>query len=208
MSIETIKELKELRERTGAGFGDCKKALSQTSGNIDEALEWLKKQGLAQMAKRAGKEASEGLIASYIHTNSRIGILLEVNTETDFSARSEAFQTFVKNLTLHITAMNPICISEKDIPTNAFEKQKQMLKEQVLEEGKTAQVAEKIIEGRLEKWKKEICLLNQPFFHPGGDEKEITVEEAIAELTNQIREKIVIRRFVCYKLGEGDSASN
>ena len=199
MSIETIKEL---RERTGAGFGDCKKALSKTSGNMDEALKWLKKQGLAQMAKRAGKDAKEGLVSSYIHTNGRIGVLLEVNTETDFSARSEAFQEFVKNLTLHITALNPLCISEENIPPDVFEKQKQAFKEQVAKEGKPSSVAEKIIKGRLEKWKKEICLLHQPFFHPGADEKEVTVEEAIAELTNQIREKIVIRRFVCYKLGE------
>ena len=205
MSIEMIKEL---RERTGAGFGACKEALSKTSGNIDKALEWLKQQGQAQMAKRSSKDASEGLIASYIHTNGRIGVLLEVNTETDFSARSEVFQLFVKNLTLHITVMNPICVSEQDILKDVFEKQKQTFKKQVLEEGKPPEVAQKIIEGRLTKWKKEICLMNQVFFHPSEDEKEITVKEAIAELTNQIREKIVIRRFICYKLGEETPATN
>ena len=205
MSIELIKEL---RARTGAGFGDCKEALSQTSGDIDKALNWLKEKGLAQMAKRAGKDASEGMVASYVHGDGRMGVLLEVNTETDFSARSDAFRKFVKDLTLHITAMNPLCVSEEDIPLDIFEKQKQIIADQVAEENKPPKVAEKIIEGRLDKWKKEICLLNQTFFQSEANEKEITVGEAIAELTNQIREKIVIRRFVYYKLGEVVSSLN
>ena len=205
MSIGLIKEL---RDRTGAGFGDCKEALSKTSGNIDKALDWLKEKGLAQMAKRSGKDASEGLVASYIHGNGRIGVLLEVNTETDFSARSDAFKKFVKDLTLHITAMSPLCISEDDIPPAVFEKEKQAIEDQVAEEGKPAKVAEKIIEGRLAKWKKEVCLLNQTFFQSEASDKEVSVGEAIAELTNQVREKIVIRRFICYKLGEENSPVN
>ena len=203
----SIEDIKELRRKTGAGFSDCKKALSSCSSDIPKAMDWLKQQGLSQMAKRADKDASEGQVASYIHTGNKIGVLLEVNTETDFSARSEAFSKFVKDLTLHITAMNPHCISEENLSDTVLQKQQKLFREQALKEGKNEKVLDKIIQGRMDKWKKEVCLMNQIFVRPGGDENEITIKEALAELTNQIREKIVIRRFVRYELG-GNEADN
>ena len=202
MKDTSISAVKELRARTGAGLSDCKKALAQSGSNIQSALAWLKEQGLARMAKRAGNEASEGKVASYIHAGGRIGVLLEVNTETDFSARSTAFQKFVKNLTLHITAMNPLFISESHIPKSQIEEQEFFFKEQALKEGKPSNILNKIAEGQMEKWKKEKCLMSQIFFHPDSGDKEITVEEALAELVTQIREKIVIRRFARYELGQ------
>ena len=198
----SINDIKELRDRTGAGFSDCRKALSSCGADLTKAMEWLKKQGLSQMAKRAGKTALEGMVASYVHTGGRIGVLVEVNTETDFSARSEAFQKFLKNLTLHITAMNPVCISEENLPESLVQKQKEVFKEKALEQKKPEKILNQIVEGQLDKWKKEVCLMNQVFVRPGADEDdETTVESALAELTTQVREKIVIRRFVRYELG-------
>ena len=198
----SINDIKELRDRTGAGFSDCRKALSSCESDLTKAMEWLKQQGLSQMAKRAGKTALEGMVASYIHTGGRIGVLVEVNTETDFSARSEAFQKFLKNLTLHITAMNPVCISEEDLPEPLVQEQMKVFKEKALEQKKPEKILNQIVEGQLSKWKKEVCLMNQVFVRPGADEDdETTVESALAELTTQVREKIVIRRFVRYELG-------
>ncbi|MDE0151567.1 MAG: translation elongation factor Ts [Bdellovibrionales bacterium] len=205
MAQVSIEDIKELRKKTGAGFSDCKKALNSCNSDINKAMDWLKQQGLSQMAKRSDKDASEGQVASYVHTGNRIGVLVEVNTETDFSARSEAFSKFVKDLTLHITAMNPQCISEENLPEALLQKQTEAFREQALKEGKNEKVLDKIIQGRLDKWKKEVCLMDQIFVRPGGDEQEITVKEALAELTNQIREKIVIRRFVRYELGVSES---
>ena len=197
----SVKSVKELREKTGAGFADCKKALSSCNSDMEKAVEWLKKQGIAQMAERASQEASEGSIGSYVH-GGRIGVLVEVNTETDFSARSEAFKKFVKDLTLHITSMNPLYISEEDIDENVIQKQAQIFKDQLKDQKKSEAVINQIVDGQMNKWKKEICLLNQSFARPGSyDEKEISVQEALAELTNQIREKVVIRRFIRYELG-------
>ena len=197
----SVNLVKELRDKTGAGFSDCKKALSSCDSNIEQAIEWLKQKGISQMAKRAGNEAQEGMIGSYVH-GGRIGVLVEVNTETDFSARSDAFKKFVKDLTLHITAMSPVCVSEEDLDESLVQKQVQSFKEQLKDEKKPKTVIEKIIEGRVQKWKKEVCLLNQSFVRPGSDEEqEVSVQEALAELTNQIREKVVIRRFVRYELG-------
>lgn len=197
----SIEQVKQLRDKTGAGFSDCKKALSSCDSNIEKAVEWLKKQGISQMAKRASQEASQGWIGSYVH-GGRIGVLVEVNTETDFSARSEAFKKFVKDLTLHITASSPLCVSEEELDETLVQKQIQVCKDQIKDQKKAEKIQNQIIEGQLNKWKKEVCLLNQIFVRPGSDnEKEITVQEALAELTNQIREKVVIRRFVRYELG-------
>ncbi len=205
MTQASIDDIKELRKKTGAGFSDCKKALNSCNSDINKAMDWLKQHGLSQMAKRADKDASEGRVASYIHTGNRIGVLVEVNTETDFSARSEAFAKFVKDLTLHITAMNPCCISEENLPAILLQKQEDLFREQALKEGKNEKVLDKVIQGRLEKWRKEVCLMDQIFVRPGGDENEVTIREALAELTTQIREKIVIRRFVRYELGVNEA---
>ena len=196
-----IEKIKELRERTNAGLSDCRKALLESNMDLSKSVEWLKKQGLSQMAKRAGKEALEGLVASYIHTGGRIGVLVEVNTETDFSARSEAFKKFVKNLTLHIAAMDPLCISKEDIPPAAYSQQKKLFEEEALNQGKS-KVLSKILEGKLLKWQKEVCLLDQEFVCPDASEENTqTIKEALAELVTQIREKIQIRRFVRFELG-------
>ena len=205
MAQVSIEDIKELRRKTGAGFSDCKKALNSCSSDIPKAMDWLKQQGLSQMAKRADKDASEGQVASYVHTGNKIGVLLEVNTETDFSARSEDFTKFVKNLTLHITAMNPRCISEENLSETLLKNQEELFRKQAVKEGKNEKVMDKIIQGRIDKWKKEICLMDQIFVCPGGDENEMTVREALAELTNKIREKIVIRRFVRYELGVNET---
>ncbi len=205
MAQVSIDDIKELRKKTGAGFSDCKKALNACRSDLDKALDWLKQNGLSQMAKRAGKTASEGQVASYIHTGNKIGVLVEVNTETDFSARSTAFSKFVKDLTLHITAANPRCISEEDLPETLVQKQKNLFRGQALKEGKDEKILNKVVQGRLEKWKKEVCLMDQIFVRPGGDENETTIREALGELTTQIREKIVIRRFVRYELGVSEN---
>ena len=205
MAQVSIEDIKDLRKKTGAGFSDCKKALNSCGSDMSKAVDWLKQHGLSQMAKRADKDASEGRVASYVHNGNRIGVLVEVNTETDFSARSEAFAKFVKDLTLHITAMNPYCISEENLPETLLQKQKDLFRKQALKEGKNEKVLDKVVQGRLEKWKKEVCLMDQIFVRPGGDENEITVKTALAELTTQIREKIVIRRFVRYELGAKES---
>ena len=202
MKPAPIEVIKQLREKTGAGIADCKKALKSCSMDVPKALKWLKKQGLAQMAKRAGKEAVQGVVASYVHLEGKIGVLVEVNTETDFAGRSEAFLSFVKHLTLHITAMNPLFISLENIPETEIQKQKALFKEQALKSGKPDKVIDKIIEGQMTKWTQEICLLDQVFFHPDNQENEKTVKEALGELTGQVREKIVIRRFVRYELGQ------
>lgn len=194
--------VKELREKTGAGFSDCKKALNACKADIEQSVVWLKKQGLSQMAKRAGRTALEGAVASYVHTGGRIGVLVEVNTETDFAARSDVFQKFIKDLTLHITAMNPVCLSEKDMPEQLVQKQKELFKEKAKSQKKPEKLINKVVEGQMNKWKKEVCLLDQVFVRPGADESnEITVHSALAELTAQVREKIAIRRFVRYELG-------
>ena len=198
LNIETIKEL---REKTGAGLSDCKKALNSCDADMTKAAEWLKQKGLAQLAKRAGKQAQEGAVASYIHAEGKIGVLVEVNTETDFSARSEAFKNFVKHLTLHITAMNPLVISKENLPQERIKEQKEFFKKQAIEEGKKDQVLDAVLKGRMEKWMKEVCLLDQIFFHPDNKDESQTVEGALAELVSQVREKIVIRRFVRYELG-------
>lgn len=195
-----IKNIKELRDKTGAGFSDCKKALHNCNLDIKKSIEWLRKQGLSRMV--SSKETIQGAVASYIHMGGKIGVLTEVNTETDFAARSEAFQKFVKHLTLHITAMNPLFLSKEDISELQFQQQKELFKRQTLKEGKSEKVLEKILKGRLDKWSKEVCLLDQPFFHPENQNDEKTVREALAELVNQVREKVIIRRFVRYELGQ------
>ena len=197
--------IKELREKTGAGFSDCKKALNACKADMEQSVAWLKKQGLSQMAKRVGKIALEGAVASYIHTGGRIGVLVEVNTETDFAARSDVFQKFVKDLTLHITAMNPVCISEEDIPESLMQKQTELFREKAQSQKKPEKILNQIVEGQIIKWKKEVCLLDQIFVRPGADEdNEVTVQTALAELTTQVREKIAIRRFIRYELGSSE----
>ncbi len=191
--------VKELRERTGAGMMDCKKALQETGGDMDAAIEYLQKKQLAAVGKKAGRIAAEGLVGSYIHAGGRIGVLLEVNCETDFVSRNEDFQQFVKDICMHIAAASPQVVSGDELPAAEVAKQREIFKGQAMEEGKPEHIAEKMVEGRLKKWQKDVALLEQPFVK----DTDKTVGDLQSELTAKIGEKISIRRFVRFEVGEG-----
>lgn len=191
--------VKELREKSGAGMLDCKKALEKADGDLDKAVEVLREEGLAKADKKAGRVAAEGMVASYIHGNGRIGVLIEVNCETDFAAKNEDFQQFVKDISMHIAASNPQYIRKDEIPEHVVEKEKEVLKQQAMNEGKPENIVEKMVEGRLDKHLKEICLEEQPFVK----DPDTSVSELVKEKTAKIGEKISIRRFARYELGEG-----
>jgi elongation factor Ts len=194
----TAQQVSELRNRTGAGMMDCKKALNEAGGDMEKAAELLQKMGLAATAKRAGRVASEGAIGSYVHMG-RIGVLVEVNSETDFSARSEMFQQLVKDVAMHVAASNPQYLDASQIPEVEVARQRDIFTAQQAESGKPAQVVEKIVEGKLAKWKKEICLLDQPFVR----DPDKSVNQYVTEVAAQIKENIRIRRYVRFELGEG-----
>ena len=190
----------ELRGKTGLGMMDCKKALQETGGNIDEAVDYLRKQGMAAVEKRAGRQASEGLITSYIHPGDRLGVLAEVNCETDFVARTEDFQKFVKDVAMHIAASRPLAVERDNLDNEVIEKERAIYLEQAKNEGKPDHIAEKIVTGRLEKYYQEVCLLEQPFVK----NPDQTVKDLVVELTAKVGERITIRRFACFRLGDED----
>ena len=192
------KQVQELRGKTGAGIMDCKKVLGETDGNVEKAMELLRKKGLSAGNKRAGKLASEGIVGSYIH-GGKIGVLLEVNCETDFVARNEAFKDFVKDVGMHIAASKPLYVSRDEVPADEVSKEKEILTAQIAEQGKPENVVEKIVEGRINKFFKEICLLEQPFVKNPDN----TIETIQNELVASIGEKIAIRRFTRFEVGEG-----
>jgi len=191
--------VKELRERTGAGIVDCKQALSECDGDMDKATEYLRKKGLASAAKRAGRIASEGLIESYVHLGGRIGVLLEVNCETDFVAKNPEFKTLCHDLTMQIAAANPQWVNKEDVPTDAVAKEKEIAEAKARAEGKPDKVIPKIAEGAVTKWMKDVVLLEQPFVKDPSK----NVDTLVKELSSKIGEKIAIRRFVRYEVGEG-----
>ena len=191
-------EVKDLRQRTGAGMMDCKKALMETGGDIEKATLWLRKKGLSAATKKAGRAVSQGIVASYIHGGGKIGVLLEVNSETDFVARNEQFQNFVKDIAMHIAASHPLCISEKDLPEKEVQDEKLILEEKALEEGKDKKFLNQIVEGQLKKWRKTKVLLEQPFVK----DPDKTVQELLTDTIAKIGENIVIRRFTRYELGK------
>jgi elongation factor Ts len=191
--------VKDLRERTGAGMMDCKKALVESDGNIDAAIDYLQKKQLASAGKRAGKIAAEGLVGNYIHGGGRIGVLLEVNCETDFVARSDDFQGFVKDVAMHIAAAGPLVVSSEELAADEVAKQKEIFMGQAAEEGKPEHIAEKIVIGRLKKWSREVCLLDQAFVK----DPDKSIEQLQTEVGSKIGEKISVRRFVRYEVGEG-----
>ncbi len=195
----TATDVKNLREKTGAGMMDCKAALTENNGNIDNAIEWLRKKGLSKAAKKADRVAAEGAVMSYIHGAGRIGVLLEVNSETDFVARNEQFQAFCRDIAMHIAAVKPLCVTDAEIDPAAVEKERNFLKAKAIEEGKKPEFLEKIIEGQISKWKKESVLLEQPFVK----NPDIMVKDYLTQTIASIGENIVIRRFVRYELGEG-----
>jgi elongation factor Ts len=192
-------DVRDLREKTGAGMMDCKKALEESSGNFDKAVDWLRAKGLSKAAKKAGRVASEGSVASYIHAGGRIGVLVEVNSETDFVARNEHFQNFVKDISMHIAAASPQFVQITDIPQEARDREASVLRAKALEEGKKPEFLEKILDGQLKKWAAEICLLDQKFVK----NPDLSVGQLLQEMIAKIGENLVIRRFVRYELGEG-----
>jgi elongation factor Ts len=199
MASYTAADVKKLRELTGAGMLDCKKALEENEGNLDKAVDWLRVKGMAAAAKKAGRTAAEGLVGSYIHAGGKIGVLLEVNCETDFVALNEDFQNFVRDVAMHIAAAAPRYVTVDELPAAEVAAEREVQLGRVMEEGKPAHIAEKIVEGRMAKWSKEVCLLDQPFIK----NDEHTVGEMLNQLVAKIGEKLVIRRFVRFEVGEG-----
>ncbi len=198
MAEITAQMVKELRERTGAGFLDCKKALEEANGNMEEAILILRKKGLAKAEKKVGRQTADGLIGSYVHAGGKIGVLVEVNCETDFVARTDDFQALVKEIAMQIAAMNPKYISPEDVPPEVLEREKEILREQVIKTGKSGPVVEKIVEGKLKKFFEENCLLDQPYIR----DPNLTVKELIAQAIAKLGENIRVRRFVRFQLNE------
>jgi elongation factor Ts len=202
MSIKIAAALvKELRESSGAGMMDCKKALMETEGDMEKAKEFLRKKGLAAAAKKSGRIAAEGIVDSYIHANGKIGVLVEVNCETDFAARTDAFKEFVHNVSLQIAAYHPRFISADEIPEEETAKETEIFIAQLKEQGKPDNIIEKIVPGKIVKWHKEVCLLNQEFAF--NEEGKKDMEELNKEITATIGEKVTIRRFIRWEMGEG-----
>jgi len=193
----TAGDIKELREQTGVGMMDCKKALTEAAGNLEKALDILRQKGLAMAAKKASREASEGLIGSYIHMG-KIGVLVEVNCETDFVAKTDDYKDLVKDISMHIAASNPSYVNREDVPADVIEKEKAIYASQI--ENKPPQVVEKIIEGKLEKFYADTCLMDQIFVKDPDGRK--TIKDVIVEKVAKLGENILIKRFVRYQLGE------
>ena len=198
MTQITAQSVRMLRQKTGLGMMDCKKALQETGGDSEKAIEYLRKQGLSAVEKRASRDASEGLIQAYIHQGSRLGVLLEVNCETDFVARTDDFQEFVKDIAMHIAASQPLAVDREGVPADAAERERDIFLEQAKNEGKPEHIAEKIVEGRMEKFYQENCLMEQVFVK----NPDQTIGELVSEITAKIGEKITVRRFERFVLGE------
>ncbi|MDQ0494304.1 MULTISPECIES: translation elongation factor Ts [Paenibacillus] len=191
--------VKELREKTGAGMLDCKKALEEANGDLTKAVEVLREKGLAAAANKAGRIATEGVVESYIHAGGRIGVLVEVNCETDFVAKTDQFKDFVRDIAMHIAASNPRYVRREEVPQEEIEKEKEILKAQALNEGKPEKIVEKMVEGRIGKFYEEFCLLEQSFIK----DPDKTISTLINEKISTIGENISLRRFVRFELGEG-----
>jgi len=195
----TAQMVKELRERTGAGMMDCKAALAEAGGDLEKAIDTLRKKGLAAAAKKAGRVAADGMVGSYIHAGGKIGVLVEVNCETDFVARTEGFQELVKDVAMHVAAAEPRFVRREEVSADVLERERAIYREQAAATGKPANVVEKIVEGKLEKFFAESCLLEQPFVK----NPDVTVGQMVTEAVARIGENIQVRRFVRFKLGEG-----
>jgi elongation factor Ts len=199
MAEVTAALIKDLRERTGAGMADCKKALTETGADVDKAIDWLRAKGLSKAAKKAGREATEGAVVSYIHAGGRIGVLVEINCETDFVARNEDFQKFTRDVAMQIAAMNPQFVRKDEVDADAVERERVVLLAKAKESGKPEPVIQKMVDGQISKWMKEICLLDQPYVK----DPDKTIDQLQQELIAKIGENIKIRRFVRFELGEG-----
>ena len=192
-------EVKELRTRTGAGMMDCKKALVEMEGDLEKAIDHLRKKGIASAAKKSGRIASEGTVSSYIHAGGKIGVLVEVNCETDFVAKTDDFQDFARDICMHIAAANPLYVRQDEIPGEVLEKEREIYEAQALESGKPANVVEKIVDGKIKKFAKDVCLLDQLFVK----DTDKTIQQLLVDKISKIGENISIRRFARYHLGEG-----
>ena len=191
--------VKELREKTGSGMMDCKKALIETDGDIDKAITYLREKGLSSAAKKSGRVTAEGIVESYIHGGGRIGVLVEINCETDFVAKTDEFKEFAKDIAMQIAASRPEYVSSEEVSVEVIEKEKAILRNQALNEGKPENIVDKMVEGRVQKYFKEVCLLEQPFIK----NPDITVKQLLNEKISKIGENISVRRFTRYELGEG-----
>lgn len=191
--------VKELRERTSAGMLDCKKALEETSGDFEKAIEWLRAKGLSKAAKKAGRTAAEGLVQAYIHGEGRIGVLVEVNSETDFVSRNDKFQDFVRDIAMHIAAAQPAAVRREELSSELIEKERKVLLAKAREEGKREEMIGKIVDGQINKWMAETCLLDQKYVK----NPDLTVGDYLQTVIATIGENVVIRRFARFELGEG-----
>ena len=194
----SAKSVKELRDSTGAGMMDCKKALESTNGNVEKALEYLRKSGIAKAEKKSGRSTMDGVIEYYIHQGSKLGVLLEVNCETDFVARTDQFKQFTKDVAMHIAAANPLAIKREDIPSETIDKEKEIFSELTRKEGKPEHIIDKIVEGRLEKFYSESALLEQNYVK----DPDKTVQDILTDIIAKLGENISIQRYVRFHLGE------
>jgi elongation factor Ts len=199
MPAVTASMVKELREKTGAGMLDCKKALEKSEGNMEKAIEILREQGLSSAAKKAGRIAAEGVVESYIHAGGRIGVLVEVNCETDFVAKTEDFRLFVRDIAMHIAATRPEYLKREDIPQDVVDHETEIFRQQTLNEGKPEHIVDKIVAGKVDKYLRELCLIDQAFVK----DPSVTISELVNQMIAKIGENISIRRFVRYEMGEG-----
>ncbi|TGK17150.1 translation elongation factor Ts [Leptospira fluminis] len=197
MSASTTDLIKELRDRTGAGLMDCKKALVENNNDLDKSADWLREKGIAKAAKKAGRVTKEGRTVSYIHGDGKIGVLLELNSETDFVARNESFEALGKELCLQIAAMSPLYVSEDQVPAEEIDREKKMIEAQLKEEGKKSEQIEKIVPGKIKKYFSEICLLNQAFIKDNSK----TVDDLVKESIAKFGENITVARFTRYQVG-------
>jgi elongation factor Ts len=193
----SAERVKELREKTGAGMMDCKRALAEVGGDLERAIDYLRQKGLSDAAKRTDRTASEGVIGSYIHPGGKIGVLVEVNCESDFVARTEEFQTLVKDLAMHVAASNPLYLRREDVPEEVIAREKNIYEVQAKEGGKPEKIVERIVQGKLEKFFQDICLLEQPFVK----DPDLSVSQLVSGVLAKLGENIVVRRFQRYQLG-------
>ena len=193
----TSQMVKELRDKTNAGMMDCKKALSETAGDMEKAVDLLRQKGLAVAAKRAGRETKEGVVESYIHAGGKLGVMVEVGCETDFVAKTDDFKSFAKDIAMHIAAVNPIAISREEVPSDILQREKDIYINQALESGKPQQIAEKMVSGKVEKYLAEICLLEQKYVK----NPDLTVQDLLNELVGKMGENISIKKFARFQIG-------
>ncbi len=198
------KVVKLLREKTGAGMMDCKKALQEAEGNEEKAVDLLREKGLSAASRRSGRAANQGIIDSYIHLGGKIGVLVEVNCETDFVARNDEFRDFVRNICLQVAATNPAYLNKEDVPENILDKERQFIRTQALNDGKPEKVIDKIVEGRLEKYYSDNCLLEQTYVK----DEDLTIKELLTNLVARIGENIVVRRYSRFEIGENPDADS